>query len=870
MSGRVVRVITRLNRGGPLRQLCALVPALAERGWTGPVLVGHTEGHEPDGVADLAATGAEVIRVPGLGRGLSPGADGRALRRILRHLRARRPDVVHTHMAKAGALGRSAAWLARVPAVHTFHGHHLQAPWPRDRLACWAERALSPLTAAAICLTDRQRRDLCEVHRPVPRSKVAVVGPGLDVAAVRARATPEAVAAIRERWHPPDQPLYLWAGRFVDVKDPLMLVRAVAASRRRFRIVMLGEGPLRDTVRAWIAAEGLGDTLAVPGAVPELAPWLAAADAVVLSSRSEGAPLVVLEAKVLGRPAIVDRGRGGAGPRAARRRRVVGASGLGARTRAGTRRPGGGSGSAPALGYGGGRRRRGPIRSGTPGGRHDPHLRARVRKRSSIPRMSAPKDSDRPHPLHDPSLKAPGSARARLAPWLKKRLPRQDTVDQVRGLMQEGNLHTVCQSARCPNLNECWSRKAATFMIMGDICTRTCRFCTVPKGKPLPLDTAEPQEVADAAARLGLNHVVVTSVDRDDLPDQGAGHFASTIRAIRAAMPSAVIEVLTPDFRGEADLIDVVTDAEPTIFNHNLETVPRLYRRVRPGAGYERSLELLARVKERRPEQFTKSGLMLGLGEEEAELDQVLQDLRKHGVDILTLGQYLRPSLAQLPVERFVPPQEFDAWGARGRELGFLSVASGPFVRSSYNAAEVYEAVGRTERSGKSVSESASPSLVTLLTDFGPGSVYVGQMHAVLRGRIPDLRIVDLAHDCPAGRHRGGCLHPEALVRALSSGFRARRGGGSGRGDGPGHPGGDGARPLLRRAGQRGALGSSRGRRGPGGSKPGVDGGARVPHVPRPGHHGAGGRVSARRTTPGRRRAGGRADARCGRTDREP
>jgi lipoic acid synthetase len=222
----------------------------------------------------------------------------------------------------------------------------------------------------------------------------------------------------------------------------------------------------------------------------------------------------------------------------------------------------------------------------------------------------------------------------------------------------------------------------------------------VPKGKPLALDPDEPGHVAQAAERLGLNHVVVTSVDRDDLPDQGAEHFAETIRSIRARMPAAVIEVLTPDFRGDEDLIDVVADAEPSIFNHNLETVPRLYPRVRPGAGYERSLRLLARVKERRPEQFTKSGLMLGLGEEHAELDRVLEDLRAHGVDILTLGQYLRPSLAQLPVERFVPPEEFDGWTVRGKALGFLSVASGPFVRSSYNAAEVYAAIGTDSGAG--------------------------------------------------------------------------------------------------------------------------------------------------------------------------
>jgi len=306
----------------------------------------------------------------------------------------------------------------------------------------------------------------------------------------------------------------------------------------------------------------------------------------------------------------------------------------------------------------------------------------------------------RSHPLHDPTLKPPDAPRARLAPWLKKRLPLGDAVDRVRDLMRGQRLHTVCESARCPNLGECWSRKAATFMILGDICTRTCRFCTVPKGRPDPLDPEEPDHVAEAAARLGLNHVVVTSVDRDDLPDQGAEHFAKTIRALRARLPDAVIEVLTPDFRGEADLVDVVADAGPSIFNHNLETVPRLYPRVRPGAGYDRSLRLLKRVKERRPSLFTKSGLMLGLGEGDAELDAVLGDLRAHGVDILTLGQYLRPTLAQLPVERFVPPDEFDAWAARGKDLGFLSVASGPFVRSSYNAAEVYAAIGTAGGAG--------------------------------------------------------------------------------------------------------------------------------------------------------------------------
>jgi lipoic acid synthetase len=284
--------------------------------------------------------------------------------------------------------------------------------------------------------------------------------------------------------------------------------------------------------------------------------------------------------------------------------------------------------------------------------------------------------------------------RDRLAPWLKKRIPAHDTTREVRELVADLGLHTVCQSARCPNLNECWSRKAATFMILGDLCTRTCRFCTVPKGKPLPIDADEPARVAEAARRMGLAHVVVTSVDRDDLPDQGAGHFAATIEAIRRALPDAVIEVLTPDFRGEASAIDTVADARPHIFNHNTETVPALYARVRPGARYERSLDLLRRVKSRRGDAVTKSGLMLGLGESADDLRGVLRDLRAARVDVLTLGQYLRPSLAQLPVERYVPPEEFEAWRVEAKAMGFLSVASAPFVRSSYNAAEVYAALG--------------------------------------------------------------------------------------------------------------------------------------------------------------------------------
>jgi lipoic acid synthetase len=297
-------------------------------------------------------------------------------------------------------------------------------------------------------------------------------------------------------------------------------------------------------------------------------------------------------------------------------------------------------------------------------------------------------------------LKDPASPRERLAPWLRKRLPSGDATREVRDLVTDLGLATVCQSARCPNQNECWSRKAATFMILGDICTRTCRFCTVPKGKPLPLDDDEPERVAEAARRMGLAHVVITSVDRDDLPDQGSGHFARSIEAVRRALPSAVVEVLTPDFRGDPECIDRVADARPHIFNHNTETVPALYERVRPGARYDRSLALLRRVKERRPEVRTKSGLMLGLGETAEDLRGVMRDLRASLVDILTLGQYLRPTLAQLPVERYVTPEEFAAFGREAKAMGFLSVASGPFVRSSYNAAEVYAAIGASSGAG--------------------------------------------------------------------------------------------------------------------------------------------------------------------------
>jgi len=264
----------------------------------------------------------------------------------------------------------------------------------------------------------------------------------------------------------------------------------------------------------------------------------------------------------------------------------------------------------------------------------------------------------------------------------------------VRELVGRLALNTVCESAKCPNLNECWSHRTATFMVLGNHCTRRCLFCSVPKARPDPVDADEPARVAEAANRLGLRHVVITSVDRDDLADKGAGHFVAVIEELRRA-GDFVIEVLTPDFRGRPEGADEVAAAGPEIFNHNLETVPRLYRRARPGAVYAGSLALLERVKRRDERILLKSGLMVGLGERDAEIVEVLRDLRAAGCDIVTIGQYLRPSDRELPVDRFVTPEQFAALEATGRELGFLGIRAGPFVRSSYNAGEVYRSVER-------------------------------------------------------------------------------------------------------------------------------------------------------------------------------
>ena len=263
----------------------------------------------------------------------------------------------------------------------------------------------------------------------------------------------------------------------------------------------------------------------------------------------------------------------------------------------------------------------------------------------------------------------------------------------MKNTLRENRLFTVCEEASCPNLAECFNHGAATFMIMGDICTRRCPFCAVAHGRPEPLDGNEPRQLAATIQAMGLNYVVITSVDRDDLRDGGAGHFVECINAIRALNPSIRVEVLVPDFRGRMEVaLECFAGAAPDVFNHNLETVPRLYRQARPGADYQWSLQLLAQFKERDPGTPTKSGLMLGLGEEIQEVESTMEDLRAHGCDMLTLGQYLQPGRHHLPVTRFVHPSEFDRLAKLGRKMGFANVASGPLVRSSYHADQ--QAVG--------------------------------------------------------------------------------------------------------------------------------------------------------------------------------
>ncbi len=271
--------------------------------------------------------------------------------------------------------------------------------------------------------------------------------------------------------------------------------------------------------------------------------------------------------------------------------------------------------------------------------------------------------------------------------WIRVKIPSSPKIQHIKQKLREHKLASVCEEASCPNLGECFSNGTATFMIMGEICTRRCPFCDVAHGKPKPLNENEPRELAEAIAEMGLSYVVITSVDRDDLSDSGAQHFANCITESRRYNPNTKVEVLVPDFRGRMEIaLDILEKTPPDVFNHNLETVPRLYKKARPGADYQWSLDLLKKYKARCPSVITKSGIMLGLGEEFEEIKQVLRDLKQHDVDMITLGQYLQPSKDHLAVERFVHPDEFEALRVFGEELGFKHVASGPLVRSSYHA----------------------------------------------------------------------------------------------------------------------------------------------------------------------------------------
>jgi lipoic acid synthetase len=284
---------------------------------------------------------------------------------------------------------------------------------------------------------------------------------------------------------------------------------------------------------------------------------------------------------------------------------------------------------------------------------------------------------------------APAPARQRKPDWIRVKAPTSRAFGETRELMRSLKLNTVCEEAACPNIGECWTKKHATVMILGDVCTRACAFCNVKTGMPRAVDRDEPAHVAEAAARMGLEHIVITSVDRDDLPDGGAGQFVRVIEELRARTPNTTIEILTPDFRGKMRAaVEAIVAAGPDVYNHNLETVPRLYPTIRPGARYYASLRLLEEVKAHDPLIFTKSGIMLGLGEERLEVHQVMDDMRSAGIDFLTMGQYLRPTPKHAEVKEFVTPQAFSAYGAIARAKGFLQVAASPLTRSSYHAGE--------------------------------------------------------------------------------------------------------------------------------------------------------------------------------------
>ena len=305
---------------------------------------------------------------------------------------------------------------------------------------------------------------------------------------------------------------------------------------------------------------------------------------------------------------------------------------------------------------------------------------------------------------HPEKIGKPDNPIQRKPPWIRVRAPNSPVYHETRAIMRDLDLVTVCEEAACPNIGECWSKRHATMMILGSVCTRACAFCNVATGLPDRLDPHEPERVAEAVARLGLRHVVITSVDRDDLDDGGAGHFARVILAIRAATPDTTIEVLTPDFMRKDGAMELVVDARPDVYNHNLETVPRLYPEVRPGARYFHSLRLLDQVKRRDPGMFTKSGMMVGLGESKEEVSQVMDDLRSAEVDFLTIGQYLQPTLKHHPVDRFVTPDEFTSYAIAASGKGFLLVSASPLTRSSYHADSDFERL-RAARAGISAAE---------------------------------------------------------------------------------------------------------------------------------------------------------------------
>jgi lipoic acid synthetase len=315
------------------------------------------------------------------------------------------------------------------------------------------------------------------------------------------------------------------------------------------------------------------------------------------------------------------------------------------------------------------------------------------------PALANEKARQKLHSLHlSHDLEAPRVSKPK---WIRAQLPKNDDIPkiaQLKHIMKQQGLHSVCEEASCPNLPECFGSGTATFMIMGHICTRKCPFCDVTHGRPQPLDTDEPQKLANTVKQLGLRYIVITSVDRDDLPDGGASHFVAVIQALRQTCPEVRIEILTPDFRGCLDLaLDQLEQSPPDVFNHNLETVSDLYRYARPGADYGHSLKVLQQVKQRMPHIPTKSGIMLGLGEEKAQVLTLLADMRSHDIEWLTLGQYLQPSIHHLPVSRFVPPDEFEEFAQIARQMGFTQVASGPMVRSSYHA----ELLARPTQSSK-------------------------------------------------------------------------------------------------------------------------------------------------------------------------